>query len=67
MGSCSAVAQRLTALEADLEGEDPYQITVKPQHLKPLSPIDDVRGTGTFRLEAVAHQIKRAVSRAVAT
>lgn len=67
VGSCSAVAQRLTALEAGLAGEDPSRITIAQEHLAPLTPIDDVRGTGAYRLEAAKHQIRRAIARAVAT
>ncbi len=65
VGSCSAVAQRLAALEADLAGEDPSRIKITPEHLRPLAPIDDVRGTGTYRLAAAEHLIRRAVMRAI--
>ncbi len=65
VGSCSPVAQRLTALETDLAGEDPNRITVTPEHLRPLAPIDDVRGTGTYRLEAAKQLIRRTIMRAV--
>ncbi len=64
VGSCSAVAQRLSRLEADLIGTTPNRMVVKDAHLNPLAPINDVRGTGVYRLEAVRHQIKRAVARA---
>lgn len=64
VGSCSAVAQRLAALEADLIGQDPSEITIDPTHLAPLAPIDDVRGTAAYRLEAAAQQIRRAVQKA---
>ncbi len=67
VGSCSAVAQRLTALEADLLSQDLSRITIKPEHLAPLTPMDDVRGTGAYRLEAAEHQIRRAIMRAVKT
>ena len=67
VGSCSAVAQRLTALEADLVGEDPKRVTIKAEHLAPLSPIADVRGTAEYRLTAAQQQIQRAILRAVET
>ena len=67
VGSCSAVAQRLTALEADLVGRDPRDINIKPEHLAPLTPIDDVRGTGGYRLAAAEQQIRRAILRAIET
>ena len=65
VGSCSAVAQRLTALEADLVGSDPRKVDIKAEHLAPLAPIDDVRGTGGYRLAAAEQQIRRAILRAV--
>lgn len=64
VGSCSGVSQRLPALEEALRGEDPQNFEVNPEHLTPLSPIDDVRGTRAFRLDAVQEQIRRAVAKA---
>ncbi len=64
VGSCSAVAQRLPELEADLIGAAPEQFEINADHLSRLSPIDDVRGTGAYRRDAVIEQIKRAVRRA---
>jgi CO/xanthine dehydrogenase FAD-binding subunit len=61
VGSCSAVAQRLHALEEDLKGTTPQDVVVTKHHLKPLAPIDDVRGSGAYRLAAVQEQIQRAV------
>ncbi|HSE72868.1 MAG TPA: FAD binding domain-containing protein [Dongiaceae bacterium] len=55
VGSCSPVAQRLPALEAALEGEvaiGDLARLVKPEHLAPLKPIDDVRGSAEYRDEA---------------
>lgn len=54
IGSCSAVAQRLHALEQALQGQqlaDAADI-VMPRHLDMLRPIDDVRGTGAYRQDA---------------
>ena len=66
VGACSAVAQRLTALEVDLVGADPRTFEIKAHHLAPLQPIDDVRGTGAYRLDAVGEQIRRALLGAIA-
>jgi CO/xanthine dehydrogenase FAD-binding subunit len=37
---------------------------VLAKHLTPLSPIDDVRGSGAYRLDVVQEQCKRAILRA---
>ena len=66
VGACSAAAQRLTALEVDLVGADPRTFEIKAHHLAPLRPIDDVRGTGAYRLDAVGEQIRRALLGAIA-
>jgi len=54
VGACSPVARRLPALEAALTGLHPSEMARVPQvgHLAPLAPIDDVRGTATYRSEA---------------
>ncbi|SPJ29267.1 FAD binding domain-containing protein [Falsiruegeria mediterranea] len=64
VGACSPVAQRLTALESDLLGKSLDQVEVTEAHLAPLSPIDDVRGSGEYRLDAVAEQCLRAIKQA---
>lgn len=64
VGACSAVAQRLPALEAALIGQDARRPEVDPAHLSALSPISDVRGTAAFRQEVVATQCARAIARA---
>jgi xanthine dehydrogenase small subunit len=54
VGSCSAVAQRLTVLEQALQGTrlgDAADV-LAPHHLADLRPIDDVRGTGGYRQDA---------------
>ncbi|AAV94136.1 FAD binding domain-containing protein [Ruegeria pomeroyi] len=61
VGACSPVAQRLSRLEADLIGQRPQDVTVGQGHLAPLSPIDDIRGSAGYRLDAVAEQIIRAI------
>lgn len=54
IGACSAVAERLPALEAALIGwplgEAPA--LVAPSHVAQLSPIDDVRASATYRRAA---------------
>ena len=57
LGACSAVAQRLHALEDDLIGVpiDGLASRVNEQHLAPLSPIDDIRGTADYRMDAAPH------------
>lgn len=54
VGSCSAVAQRLLALESALKGQ---RLAYAPEivtgsHLSHLRPIDDVRATGAYRQDA---------------
>ena len=63
VGACSPVARRLPALEAALVGTV-GDVAVTAAHLEPLSPIDDVRGSGAYRLEAVAELIGRVVRQA---
>lgn len=64
VGAASAVAQRLENLEADLIGKSPDAVEISPDHLAPLSPIDDVRGDAGYRLDAVAEQCVRAIREA---
>ncbi|NNM72189.1 xanthine dehydrogenase family protein subunit M [Enterovirga sp. DB1703] len=64
VGSCSAAAQRLGALERDLVGRSWHEdlaSLVTGRHLAPLSPIDDVRGSAAYRLEAARELIGRAL------
>jgi CO/xanthine dehydrogenase FAD-binding subunit len=65
VGSCSAVAQRLTGLEAALVGQDAAGMAQIPdiwsKNLAPLSPIGDVRASATYRSEAAAELCARAV------
>ena len=64
VGSCSAVACRLPALERALLGADAgagLAGLVRPDHLAPLRPIDDVRATAAYRLEAAQTLIGRAL------
>lgn len=62
VGSCSPVAQRLPALEAALKGEVAIANlarVVKPEHLAPLAPIDDVRASADYRAEAALVVVRR--------
>ncbi len=65
IGSCSPVAQRLTDLEGALHGR-PCDANLgkvaSAEHVKPLTPIDDVRGTGAYRRDAAAILLRRALS-----
>jgi len=64
VGSCSPRAIRLAELERDLVG-----ITVSPEafhllraeHFSPLSPIDDIRATASYRREAAQTLVRRAL------
>lgn len=70
VGSASAVAQRLTSIEAKLESASPgtkasslvAESDLSP--LSPLSPLDDVRATGAYRRDAVLTLIRRALATA---
>jgi CO/xanthine dehydrogenase FAD-binding subunit len=63
VGACSAVAQRLPALESALLGApldgDELANRVEAGQLAPLSPIDDVRGSAAYRRDAVATVLRR--------
>ena len=54
LGACSAVAQRLPALEAALQGVALQEAHEVPQasHLAALTPIDDIRASAAYRREA---------------
>ena len=54
IGSCSAVPQRLPALETALAGRplDAAADLVAPAHLAHLLPIDDIRGSAAYRQQA---------------
>ncbi len=64
VGSCSAAAQRLAALEARLLGVPRAslgKVTVSASDLAPLEPIDDVRASAAYRLDATATLLQRAL------
>ena len=65
VGSCSAVARRLVALEDELRGrpvDAALQEAVTEDHLAVLSPIDDVRGTGEYRMDAALTLVRRTLA-----
>ncbi len=67
VGACSAVAQRLSGLEARLIGRPAREAAslVAAQDLKGLSPIDDVRGSAAYRMDAALTLVRQAVAQAV--
>jgi CO/xanthine dehydrogenase FAD-binding subunit len=68
VGSCSAVARRLRALEVEIVGasvRNGLGGLVRPEHLAPLSPIDDVRATAVYRMDASLRLVQRALNSCV--
>jgi len=68
VGSCSAVAQRLRALEAALVGvpaRNGVGGVARTEHFLPLSPIDDVRATAQYRMEAARRLVERTLNACV--
>jgi CO/xanthine dehydrogenase FAD-binding subunit len=68
VGSCSATAQRLLELEHNLAGQPlRYGLSslVRASHLAPLSPIDDVRASATYRRDATLTLVRRALDACV--
>lgn len=64
VGSCSPKALRLPALEQALLGAPARKgisALVHEEHLAPLSPIDDVRGSAAYRLDAAKTLLGRAL------
>jgi len=65
VGACSAVARRLQRLEADLVGHpaDAAALAViGERHFGGLSPIDDVRASAAYRMQAAREIVVRALS-----
>jgi CO/xanthine dehydrogenase FAD-binding subunit len=68
VGACSAVAKRLSELEAALVGraaDAALRNIVTAEHVMSLSPIDDVRGTGAYRKDAALQLVREALLAAV--
>jgi len=67
VGSCSAVAQRLTELEQMLAGQavaDSLGGLVLPEHLARLTPIDDVRAGKAYRRNATLVLVRQVLEQA---
>ena len=60
VGACGPRAVRLPVLEAALLGRDPA-ITVTPEHLAALTPIDDLRASAAYRRDATRELLQRAL------
>jgi CO/xanthine dehydrogenase FAD-binding subunit len=68
VGACSAVAQRLSGLEAALVGLRPGSAVaqaVAAADFQELSPIDDVRGSADYRRTAAREIVLRALNAAL--
>lgn len=64
VGSCSAKAVRLTELEGALAGRQingTLSEVLRDGHLRPLSPIDDIRSTSAYRSDAARILLERGV------
>jgi len=65
VGSCSEVARRLPDLEVALAGK-PVDAAlaglITADHLSPLSPIGDVRGSADYRNDAALTLVRRAIA-----
>ena len=67
VGSASAVAQRLPALETALRGHrlgQPPSAALRPEHFAALTPIDDIRATAAYRLDAAREIVGRVLDAA---
>jgi len=66
VGACSAIGQRLALLERALAGRrlaPGIGASVSTEHLAPLAPIADIRGSAAYRLDAAATLVARALER----
>lgn len=61
VGACSAAARRLPELEHDLTGASRLELRrkVKMKHLAELVPVDDVRATAAYRMDASMCLVQR--------
>jgi CO/xanthine dehydrogenase FAD-binding subunit len=64
VGSCSAAARRLTALESSLKGLSRTELAnaVRASHVDVLSPITDVRGTAEYRQDSALELVRRTLA-----
>ncbi len=69
VGACSAVAKRLTSLEAALAGCPLAAAAsrVEAGHFADLAPIDDVRASGAYRLNAAQALVRDALAELAST
>lgn len=68
VGSCSAVARRLHALEQELMGapiDARLGSRVRQEHISALSPISDVRATAEYRNDAARTLVERTLNRCI--
>ncbi|QDL91674.1 xanthine dehydrogenase family protein subunit M [Paroceanicella profunda] len=68
VGACSAVARRLPGLEAALTGRQPgapLDDILGAADLSALTPLDDVRGSAAYRLDAVREILGRVLAAAL--
>ncbi|WP_428696382.1 FAD binding domain-containing protein [Stappia sp.] len=69
VGACSAVARRLAGVEAALRGAEASGPAIRQQvadaAIAELSPIDDVRASAGYRLDAARELVVRAVMAAI--
>ena len=68
VGACSAVAQRLTTLEARLVGRPAREAAslLTADDLKHLNPIVDVRGSAAYRMDAALTLVRQALAEVTA-
>ncbi|MGE0340115.1 MAG: xanthine dehydrogenase family protein subunit M [Xanthobacteraceae bacterium] len=67
VGACAARALRLAAWEQALLGRsiaDLHALEVAPAYLAPLSPMDDIRGSGAYRVHAAGVLVREALAKA---
>lgn len=65
VGSCSAVACRLQSLERSLIGltaAADIERAIRAEAMPELSPIDDIRGSADYRLQAAATLVRRTIA-----
>ncbi len=68
VGSCSAVARRLSLVEERLRGRSPAEalLSIDDETVaSALAPIDDVRGTASYRSHAAAELLRRCLAQAM--
>jgi CO/xanthine dehydrogenase FAD-binding subunit len=70
VGSCAAVARRLSSLEARLVGaraDAGRAANIDAPDLAPLAPIDDLRGSAAYRRDATLTLLRRALREATSS